>query len=240
MIVAMVRRRKWLEDLFTQQGKTRAALGRHLDLDPSRVSELLSGKRRMAASEIAGTADFFGLPAERIFALETTAARGPRDREVSAQMPIIDTKASDAPIMAPPFATLPKDVPVYDTVVGGAGGGFHMNGEVVDRVRRPPGLADVKGAFGLYVSGDSMEPRYFSGELVYINPGKPAAVGDFVIVEMRAADGDAGDAFIKRLVRRTATTVTVHQYNPEGAVTYDTAAVKRIWRIVPLGELMGV
>lgn len=236
----MARRRKWLEDLFAQEGKTRAALGRHLAIDPSRVSEIISGKRRMTAAEIAATAGFFGLPAERVFALETATPRGSIDRNVSAQMPRIDAKPGAASIMAPPFTTLPKDVPVYGTVVGGTGGGFHMNGEVVDRVRRPPGLADVRGAYGLYISGDSMEPRYFSGELIYINPGKPAAVGDFVVVEMHAVDGEAGQAFVKRLVRRTATTITAHQYNPAGDVVYEAALVKRIWRIVPLGELMGV
>jgi SOS-response transcriptional repressor LexA len=236
----MKQRRKWLEDLFAQTGKTRAGLARQLSVDASRVSEMIAGTRRMTPAEIAGAAVYFGVSPEQLFAAETARTPMATHLQIPAQMPRIDVTWPDTPIIAPPFATMPKDVPVYGTVVGGNSGGFHMNGEVVDRVRRPPGLADVRGAFALYISGDSMEPRYFAGERVYINPARPPAVGDFVVIELRGSDGEAGDTFVKRLVRRTANTVTCQQYNPRDDVTYETAKVKRIWRIVPLDELMGV
>ena len=40
-------------------------------------------------------------------------------------------------------------------------------------VLAPPQLENVPGAQALYVRGRSMEPRYYPGELVYINPTSP-------------------------------------------------------------------
>lgn len=232
--------RKWLADLFAEQRRTRASLARHLGMEPPRISEMIGGTRGITPGELNKMATFFNVPAERLFALETAAGLPKKSLEGMGQIHRIDVMQPQAPILMPPFATLPKDVPVYGTVVGGAGGGFHMNGEVVDRVRRPPGLADVKGAFALFVTGDSMEPRYFQNELIYINPARHPAPGDFVVIELHALEGEAGDSFIKRLVRRGTDTILCRQYNPEGDVEFATAEVKRIWRIVPLGEMLGV
>ena len=37
--------------------------------------------------------------------------------------------------------TMPTDVPVFGIAVGGSSGDFRFNGQVVDYVRRPPGIA---------------------------------------------------------------------------------------------------
>ena len=73
----------------------------------------------------------------------------------------------------------------------------------------------MPSAYAVYVVGASMEPRYFAGELVMIHPGKPVTLGAFVLVQKRPKhDGDPPLAVIKRLVKRTASKVTLEQFNP--------------------------
>ncbi|OAN53868.1 hypothetical protein A6A04_13325 [Paramagnetospirillum marisnigri] len=131
-------------------------------------------------------------------------------------------------------------LPVYGVAACHNGhSGFEMNtGEVVDRVTCPPALAAVKGAYGLYAVDDSMEPRYFHGELLYVNPAKPAQAGSFVVIQFRPEhEGGAIRAIVKRLVKRTPTKLTVEQYNPPGTFDVDADEVMSVHRIMNGDEL---
>lgn len=144
------------------------------------------------------------------------------------------------PIPLPGFATLPRDLPVRGVAVGGTDADFQLNGETVDYVRRPPGLAKVRDAFAIYVVGDSMSPRFEEGELLFINPHRPARPGDDVLIEMKPNGHEAGDAFIKRLVKRTPTQWVCRQFNPPAELSYPVAEVKHVLRIMSGADLLGV
>lgn len=69
----------------------------------------------------------------------------------------------------------------------------------------PPGMADEwispstrvsKCAFAVKVRGDSMEPRFFEGETLIVDPEIEARSGDFVIVRL----DDAQEATFKQLI----------------------------------------
>ena len=142
-------------------------------------------------------------------------------------------------------AALKRDVPVRGTVVGGADGDFTFNGDVVDLVRRPPGLAGASAVFAVYVHGDSMSPRFESGDLVFVNPSRPPTPGCDVIVEMATNDGDgAGPCYIKRLLRRTADKVVLRQFNPPPGEKPDFELehrrIKNLWRVLTPAELLGL
>jgi phage repressor protein C with HTH and peptisase S24 domain len=135
----------------------------------------------------------------------------------------------------------PEKIPVYGAAQGGPDGWFPWNGDVVDYVPRPPHLAGALKAFAVYVAGSSMEPRYYAGEVVYIHPGKPVTIGAFVLVEVKPeSDGEAPRAFIKRLVRRTATKVTFEQFNPAKEFDIKLADIKQMLRIVGNAETGGL
>lgn len=51
----------WLKQGLTKAGKNQSDLARYLGYDPSTVSRMLSGERRLKADEISKIADFFGL-----------------------------------------------------------------------------------------------------------------------------------------------------------------------------------
>lgn len=132
-------------------------------------------------------------------------------------------------------------IPVYGAAQGGSDGWFPWNGEIVDYVPRPPHLAGNALAYAVYVAGSSMEPRYYAGEIVYVHPGKPVTIGAFVLVEVRPeSEGDAPRAFIKRLVRRTATKVTFEQFNPPKEFDIKAADIKATHRIVGTAESGGL
>lgn len=121
----------------------------------------------------------------------------------------------------------PKDLPVVGRARAGYEGFFFDQGRVNERVGRPPILSGVVNAFAVYAVGTSMEPRYYEGELLYVNPNKPPAKGDFVVVEC-----NDGGGWIKRLVRLTPTEVVLEQLNPPETRTLPRDDIKNIYRVV--------
>jgi phage repressor protein C with HTH and peptisase S24 domain len=111
------------------------------------------------------------------------------------------------------------------------------NGDVIDMVARPAGLAGVPNAYAVYVVGVSMEPRYHPGELVHIHPGKPLTVGAYVLVQRRPKnDGDPPLAVIKRLARRTGSKIVLEQFNPPKSFEIKADDIVSLHRVVGSGE----
>ena len=139
-----------------------------------------------------------------------------------------------------PAGIMPTDVPVQGTAVGGAGGDFRFNGDVVDYVRRPPGIMHMRNIYALWVVGDSMSPWNKDGDLIYVSPARPAAPGDYVVVQMNdQGDGEPGVAMVKQLVARTPTQLKLGQYNPEKEFAVALSKVKAVHRVLTLRELLG-
>jgi phage repressor protein C with HTH and peptisase S24 domain len=121
---------------------------------------------------------------------------------------------------------------VLGSAAGGAFGEFVMNGQVVDTVDCPPALDAVPDAYAVYVVGDSMENRYFAGELVYVHPNKPYKRGDFVVVQINVDGEEAPHGFIKQFVSLSPTTLTLCQFNPKKEIEFPRKKVVSIHRIV--------
>lgn len=138
------------------------------------------------------------------------------------------------------FRNLPKDVPVLGQAMGGDDGDFYFNGDIIDYIRRPPGIANMKDVFGLYAAGTSMWPRFEEGEPIYISPSRPAAIGDYVVLELLPEkEGDRPAGFLKRLKRRSGSKVVCEQFNPPKDIEYERDRIKSIFRVIPLTELVG-
>lgn len=131
---------------------------------------------------------------------------------------------------APPAAPA-RDLPVMGAVKGGSEGFYFNEGEPKEFVSRPSGLDGVANAFALYVDGDSMEPRYFAGEILYVNPNRPVTRSCFVAVELQDGQG-----MIKQFVKRSDETVLLRQFNPPKDIRLATREVKRMYRITGASE----
>jgi hypothetical protein len=119
---------------------------------------------------------------------------------------------------------------------GGDDGEIVLGGGPVGYADMPPSLEGVRGAFGVYIHGDSMVPRYFSGDIVFMNPVRPTNPGDFVLIEIQREDEDTSRGFVKRLVTKNQKEVVVEQYNPPKRIRFPRRLVKNIYYILRPGE----
>ncbi len=138
------------------------------------------------------------------------------------------------------LASLPSDVPVYGIAVGGSEGDFRFNGQVVDYVRRPPGIANHRNVYALWILGESMSPWNKDGDLIYVSPAKPPIVGDHVVVQLQeTSDGEPGVAMVKLLIGKTPTQLKLRQYNPQREFALPLAKVKSVHKVLSLRDLLG-
>lgn len=124
-----------------------------------------------------------------------------------------------------------RDLPVIGAVKGGSDGFYFNDGEPKEFVERPANLKGVFNAFALYVDGESMEPRYFAGELLHVNPNRPITRNCFVAIEL-----SDGQGLIKQFLRRSDEEVVLYQFNPPQEIHLAARQVKRIYRIIGAAE----
>lgn len=121
-----------------------------------------------------------------------------------------------------------RDLPIQGRARSGEDSYHFENGaQALAFTYRPMELYNVRDAYAVYVHGDSMHPRFKHGELVYVDPHRPAAPGDDVVIQLKNDQG-----FIKELVRRTARAVICKQFNPAGEVEYLAAEVRSVHLII--------
>jgi hypothetical protein len=124
---------------------------------------------------------------------------------------------------------------------GEPGSGVEMTelrpGDVLERLARPISLAADLDAYALTIVGDSMWPRFRPGQRVAVSPRAPVAVGDDVIVRLRRPEnGGSERVLIKQLVRKSATSVELRQFNPDLTIQVDVGDVDAILKVP--GELI--
>ena len=132
-------------------------------------------------------------------------------------------------------ATL-RSIPLYSAALAGPDGSISIGASVLEMIEAPAAVAAVPDAYAVRVVGESMEPRYFSGETVYIHPRMPVRKGDFVLVQIME-DGNDGAVmgYIKRLVSIDDKRLIVEQLNPDKEIVFARARVKSLHKIVLAG-----
>ena len=104
---------------------------------------------------------------------------------------------------------------------------FFDNGNVFEYVKRPPILAGLPQAFAVYMVGESMEPRYFAGDTLYIHPNRPIRAGCFVLIELPEQQ-----AIVKQFISQDDNRVVVEQFNPANRFDIPRAKVVNMYRVV--------
>lgn len=139
----------------------------------------------------------------------------------------------DAPTKLANLGRVDK-IPLYGQAVGGVHGEFVLNGNHLDDIFTPPVLSGVQGAYAVGVAGDSMEPRYFDGEVVYVHPRKRVVRGSFVVAQIRNPN-DAGNplAYVKRFVRwNESAGLVLEQFNPSEELVFPHTDVVSVHLVV--------
>lgn len=146
-----------------------------------------------------------------------------------------------AGVEPPSMYSMPKDVPVLgSTACNHTLGAFKLEARAIDYVRRPLGLFGSNDVYGLYMEGNSMEPKFFIGDLVFVHPRRPARIGAAVVVQFIKEDGDYPQAMIGVLYRRTADNVELQKYNPPAIIKIPAKNVQLIHCILTNNELYDI
>jgi phage repressor protein C with HTH and peptisase S24 domain len=125
---------------------------------------------------------------------------------------------------------LGRRVPLIGFVQAGGDGYFDDGGFPVgagwDEIAMPE-IPDPN-AYGLEISGDSMEPVYRDGDTVIVSPAAPIRRGDRVVVRTRL-----GEVMAKELKRQSARRVELGSLNPAHPdYAFDLADVAWMHRII--------
>ncbi|MEO1192684.1 MAG: S24 family peptidase [Pseudomonadota bacterium] len=265
-----VRRR--LAELVREQGVTLAAASRAIGRNHAYLQQYLrrGSPRVLDRKAQEGLAAFFHVPIESFGGTSTPLPSGVADSRASYN-PAPPTRTQDTkgdepraalhqpvPNLPPANASLrqgpdpqtvvvdslPRNLPVLGSTVGGSSGDFTMNGDVIDYVRRPPTMVEATQAFALFVQGESMWPWRAAGSLVYLHPGRLPRPGDHVVVELYPEDDDeTGErpCYVKRLVSRSGSSIQLAQYNPpRDDIHVPVARVRSLYRVMEWEELLGI
>lgn len=238
--LAMMEPVRKTEDLATMGGRLKSALmtakmrqrtiADHFEVTEQAVSQWFRNETTPDMARIFELARLLGVRAEWL--LHGTL---PRDGAPPAEAAPKPAETTDLNIRA-----LPLDLPVRGNAACGEDGLFELNGEVLDHVRRPPRLMNVKDAYALWLGGESMAPWREHGGLVVVHPHQPVRINDYVVVQLKAKDGDPIPAYVKRLVKRTSTQLVLLQFNPRKEITIPLSKVRAVHRILDWDEAMGI
>lgn len=143
-------------------------------------------------------------------------------------------------VRVPALTDLPRDLPIRGIAACSSGdGAFQFGANPVDWARRPPAFNGVREAYALYMSGDSMEPRLFQGDLVMVHPSRPVRPGDLAIFILKDGSNEPEYSFCKVFVSDRGGVVTVRQYNPEMTREFPHEHILARHRVMEMADLFG-
>jgi len=132
----------------------------------------------------------------------------------------------------------PKTMPVYGLAAAAPRGAFTMTTDAVEYVAAPPALTGVRDAYALIVTGASMEPRYFAGDIIFVNPNRPPRPGDHVVIQEALNGGVA--ASIKRFEKQSEDEVVTTQYNPLAVIRFKRSVITAVHRVLTSNEILNL
>ena len=201
-------------------------LARAAGTTAAQISKLEKGERRLTVDWITRLAPLLGIEMADLLV-------APSQPSPTTTVPAnLVLPGGDAAFAGIPMAGDPRDfIPVRSAGRGGNEQEMFLQDGPIDYVRRPPSLAQVRDAYAIYVVGDSMQPRFRPGQILHVNPFKPAQPGAGVVVTKIN-----GAVLIKEFVRQDSKTLHVRQYNPAEALDYLTAEIAAVHTVVGLQE----
>ncbi len=226
--------------LRVKRGWTHDQAADAMGISRGQFIKLERGERGLTERTIGLAAKAFDVPRTAVLEMDAALRTSTFNPPEEAQVSNVKKSAGNESVDLRKFKG-PRDVPVLGTGVGGDEGDFRFNGQTIDYAPRPPGIEGKKDVFVVYIVGDSMAPRFEDGDPAYIDPHRRPKARDYVVVELKSEeDGQPGDAFVKRLVRRSGGKVVVEQHNPPKELTFDETDVARLHRVIPWTELIGI
>jgi phage repressor protein C with HTH and peptisase S24 domain len=195
-----------IKEALERHRVTQTRLAQAAGMEVDKLNKVLAGRRRLQIAENSAIEAFFR-------ALDPGDAAGYGSGFAEDRLPLSNLRT--APL--PPRPDRQNKIPLLGSGQAGPGGVFELNnGEPIDYVDRPPGLAGKARIYCIYVDGDSMEPAHSHGDLLFVDAArKPFPGRDAVIELLPEADGAPARAFIKRIVKLTPDYVELFEFRPK-------------------------
>jgi phage repressor protein C with HTH and peptisase S24 domain len=216
---------QWFQQALDRAGASQADLARHLRLAPSAISRMLKGERQMKILEAVQVAQFLGVSQDEV--LRHAGDNAPTPTRTEPPRRGRPPRAGIVPA-APPRA---EPIPIRSAARGGGDQEMFLEDGPIGYTARPNNLVGVRGAYAIYMVGDSMEPRYEQGWLLHVNPFKPPTRGRDVVVykEDKAV-------LIKQFVRWDNDALVLRQLNPERELRIPRAEVGECHLVVGVDQ----
>jgi phage repressor protein C with HTH and peptisase S24 domain len=215
----------WFQQALERAGASQADLARHLRLAPSAISRMLKGERQMKLLEAVQVAQFLGVSQDEVLRhAGDSAPPAPRTEPPRRGRP---PRSGIVPAGPP----RPEPIPVRSAARGGGEQEMFLEDGPIGYTPRPANLNGVRGAYAIYMIGDSMEPRYQQGWLLHVNPFKPPTRGrDVVVYKSDKA------VLIKQFVRWDSDALVLRQLNPERELRIPRAEVAECHLVVGVDQ----
>jgi phage repressor protein C with HTH and peptisase S24 domain len=201
-------------------------------MEPGEIIKEAREKRKWSQKDLA---DRVGISQPAVKKIEAGETAHSKFLPKIAQVLEIDLARLDSALTGPQlFEDRPvqrdgnPDFKIYASAEGGDGE-IIRSADPVDFVPRPTHLIHVRDAYGLFITGTSMEPEYKSGEMAIVEPSMPLVSGE-VYVFYAERHGEAR-ATIKHLRRATPDKWLVSQHNPPEGMSKDFALPRKEWSI---------
>lgn len=123
-----------------------------------------------------------------------------------------------------------RQLPLYGAVQGGIGHEITDVTDPIDSIDTPSWLASVPDSYAVFVTGNSMEPRFRAREIIYVHPYRPYREGDYVVVQLQA--NGRVHAIVKQFVEMTDDEVILKQHNPAKELRHARSEVAAIHLVV--------
>lgn len=173
-----------------QAGMTLEALAQEMGVSRSQVHKLERGERRLTV--------------EWIFRLAKVLRVKPQD--LLPEMPE-DIANENQPYGGTSVASLAgaMDLPVY----GSAESYDSHRLPRPDMTARPSALQGANTAFAVYMGDDSMTPRYYAGEMLFVKPSLPVTNNCYALIELKT-----GRSMVAQVLSRSPEMIVVRRFNP--------------------------
>ena len=214
----------WFQEALEKVGATQADLARQLGLAPSAVSRMLRGERQMKLLEAVQVAQFLGVSQDDVLR---------HAGEESTLPPSTEPPRRGRPPRPPSVFPAPRQdqMPIKSAARGGGEQQMFLEDGPIGYTPRPANLAGVRGAYAIYMVGDSMEPRYLAGWLLHVNPFKPPTRGRDVVVYKNDQA-----VLIKQFVSWSDDTLVLHQFNPDAELRIPRGEVAECHLVVGVDQ----
>ncbi|MBL4790192.1 MAG: S24 family peptidase [Kordiimonadaceae bacterium] len=120
-----------------------------------------------------------------------------------------------------------KDLPIMGRAQGGEEGNLVIEDHAIDWTFRPADLQGVHSAFAVFVTGNSMVPKFKNQDLAYIHPSQALRKNRFVLIETVKHGG-----FIKQFKKWDGDTLVLEQFNPAKEITFQKTEILSVMLVI--------